>query len=55
MTRRTAMRYAISALVVTCLPLPRDVFDKLMGEYGALDGMPDSAQVDTSPLIPAAA
>ncbi|MER9254432.1 hypothetical protein NKI59_21865 [Mesorhizobium sp. M0598] len=43
-TRRTATRPAIAAFVVTCLPLPRDVFDKLKGEQGALAGMPDRSR-----------
>ncbi|MER8961757.1 hypothetical protein [Mesorhizobium sp. M0701] len=34
----------MAAFVVTCLPRPGDVFDKLIDEQGALAGMPESAQ-----------
>ncbi|MER9470882.1 NAD(P)-dependent oxidoreductase [Mesorhizobium sp. M0482] len=36
-------------IVITCLPLPRDVFDNMTGEQGALAGMPPgSVWIDTS-------
>ncbi|ESY10761.1 MULTISPECIES: NAD(P)-binding domain-containing protein [unclassified Mesorhizobium] len=36
-------------IVITCLPLPRDVFDNMVGERGALAGMPpESIWIDTS-------
>ncbi|CDX32147.1 6-phosphogluconate dehydrogenase NAD-binding protein [Mesorhizobium sp. ORS 3359] len=36
-------------IVITCLPLPRDVFDSMTGEQGALAGMPPgSVWIDTS-------
>lgn len=36
-------------IVITCLPLPREVFDNIMGEQGALAGMPpDIVWIDTS-------
>lgn len=36
-------------IVITCLPLPHDVFDNMTGEQGALAGMaPGSVWIDTS-------
>lgn len=36
-------------IVITCLPLPQDVFDNMTGEQGALAGMtPGSVWIDTS-------
>ncbi|MCV3211257.1 NAD(P)-dependent oxidoreductase [Mesorhizobium sp. YC-39] len=36
-------------IVITCLPLPQDVFDNMTGEQGALAGMPSgSVWIDTS-------
>ncbi|WP_245271282.1 NAD(P)-dependent oxidoreductase [Mesorhizobium sp. LNJC384A00] len=36
-------------IVITCLPLPQDVFDNMTGEQGALAGMPPgSVWIDTS-------
>ncbi|MGX9182115.1 NAD(P)-dependent oxidoreductase [Mesorhizobium sp. BHbdii] len=36
-------------IVITCLPLPRDVFDNMTGEQGALAGMsPESVWIDMS-------
>ncbi|MES0056663.1 NAD(P)-dependent oxidoreductase [Mesorhizobium sp. M0030] len=36
-------------ILITCLPLPRDVFDNMTGEQGALAGMPSgSVWIDTS-------
>ncbi|MER8917333.1 NAD(P)-dependent oxidoreductase [Mesorhizobium sp. M0761] len=36
-------------IVITCLPLPKDVFDNMTGEQGALAGMPPgSVWIDTS-------
>lgn len=36
-------------IVITCLPLPHDVFDNMTGEQGALAGMPSgSVWIDTS-------
>ncbi|CDX47014.1 6-phosphogluconate dehydrogenase NAD-binding [Mesorhizobium sp. ORS 3359] len=36
-------------IVITCLPLPHDVFDNMAGEQGALAGMaPGSVWIDTS-------
>ncbi|RWE25149.1 MULTISPECIES: NAD(P)-dependent oxidoreductase [unclassified Mesorhizobium] len=36
-------------IVITCLPLPHDVFDNMTGEQGALAGMPPgSVWIDTS-------
>nr|WP_320136636.1 NAD(P)-dependent oxidoreductase [uncultured Amphritea sp.] len=36
-------------VVITCLPLPEDVLENMLGETGALDGMtPGTAWIDTS-------
>ncbi|MER8911916.1 hypothetical protein NKH99_30585 [Mesorhizobium sp. M0854] len=49
MTRRIEMRPAITAFVVNYLPLPRNVFDKLVGAQSALAGMRRTVLKSTHP------
>ncbi|MER9775577.1 hypothetical protein [Mesorhizobium sp. M0220] len=49
MTSRIEMRPAITAFVLTYLPLPRNVFDKLVGAQGAPAGMRRTMLKSTHP------